>query len=61
VYPADVTTEAGPAPVASGKPKARRSDIRSIAANHALDGHPLTLEKVGDAWRISGGVAKVDQ
>jgi hypothetical protein len=32
------------------------TDARSIAANHALDGGPLTLEKTGDAWRISDGV-----
>ncbi|WP_377273399.1 hypothetical protein [Peterkaempfera sp. SMS 1(5)a] len=28
---------------------------RSIAANHATDGHGLELTKVGKAWRISGG------
>jgi hypothetical protein len=61
VYPADVTTDASPTPVASGKPKPRRTAVRSIAANHALDGHSLTLEKVGDAWLISGGVGDLHQ
>ncbi len=55
VYPADVTADATPAPTATGKAKPRRTAVRSIAANHALDGAALTLQKVGGAWQISGG------
>ena len=56
VHPADVTTDATPPPTRTGRPAARRTAVRSIAANHALDGRALTLEKVGDTWRISDGV-----
>jgi len=49
----DVTTDATPAPGRSGKPNTRRTVVRSIAANHALNGKPLTLQKAGAAWLIS--------
>ena len=52
VFPADVGTDATPAPGTSGKPNPRRT-VRSIAANHALNGKPLTLQKIGAAWLIS--------
>src|SRR5207248_1078289 len=37
---------------ATGKANTRKT-VHSIAANHALDGKPLMLRKVGDAWQIS--------
>ena len=56
VYPADVTTDVSPATATAGKPAARRTSVRSIAANHALNGQPLTMLKVGENWQISDGV-----
>jgi hypothetical protein len=35
--------------------KSKTTTIRSIGANHATNGHGLTLVKVGSGWKISDG------